>query len=420
MGLLSSIYNKILIKGIYAGAGVYGVLSYLFSPDGYRSSPTKRLKRLPLSAATANPQHQLQSRPICLFAAYASDVTLSAFYYLKFLSDLGFAIVYINNAVTSRESCRVLSDLVWMAFDRPNIGQDVGTYKDGIMWLEANGYFQGCPFLAIVNDSMQFIPGAYADNLATRVRTFLRSDSPALFSHISQQVLPHYQSFFQILKPEVFLSRPFLEFWKSYVPYSHRQHCINNGEIKVSQKVYSLLSGVTVLYTSEELHRQLLHNFDRDGGIVAEDLLYLMPSPYRTIIKKVTNPALSQLLNARGERQALLRSELMCVSDLIENSNPTHVAAFLYPVFLFCPLLKRDICFAGSFTIAQAVNLYREMLDNSLGEQVDLGEIRNQLHLEYQNYLYKKGVPLGYANRKVAALLKGLGGGFVYSGTYSG
>lgn len=422
MGLLSSIYNRLLTKWVHAGAGIHGVSSYLLSPDGFRSSPAKRLKLLTLSAESGGdpPRQQIQSRPICLFAAYSSDVTLSTLYYLRLLSALGFAIVYINNQVTSRESYRVLSDLVWLAFDRPNIGQDVGAYKDGILWLEANGHLHGCPCLAIVNDSMQFIPGAYASRLGEEVRAFLDSDSPALFTHVSQQVLPHYQSFFQILKPEVFLSRPFLSFWRKYTPYSHRQHCIYSGEIKISQKVYNLLSGVTVLYTSEGLHRQLLRKFDGDEGIIAEDLLYLMPSPYRTIIKSVTNPALSQLLTARGGRQALQRSELMCVSDLIENSNPTHVAAFLYPAFLHCPLLKRDICFAGSFTIAQAINLYREMLDNSMADQDESGEIRDKLQQEYQTYLYRKGVPLGYANRKVAALLKGLGGGFVYSGTYSG
>jgi len=422
MGLFSSIYNKIFEATVSSAAGVYEVCNYFFSPHGFRSSPSQRLRPLPLATLQDESSQQHHSSPqlICLFAAYSNDITLSARCYLRLLRELGFSIVYINNATTSRESCQLLSELAWKAFDRPNIGQDIGTYKDGILWLTANGHLESCSCLAIVNDSMQFIPGVNASHMADRVRVFLQSDSPALFSHVSQQVLPHYQSFFQLLKPEVFLSKPFLSFWQKYIPYSYRYHCIYKGEIEISQKVYNKLQGVTVLYTSEDLHRHLLHEFDENEGVVAEELIYLMPSPYRTIIKEISNPALSQLLAARENRRMLMRSELICVSDLIENSNPTHVAAFLYPSFLYCPLLKRDICFAGSFTIAQAINLYREILNRSVGSNQNSTDIIENLLLEFEEYLYKKGVPLGYANRKIEAMLKGLGSGFVYSGTYSG
>jgi hypothetical protein len=60
------------------------------------------------------------------------------------------------------------------------------------------------------------------------------------------------------------------------------------------------------------------------------------------------------------------------------------------------------------------------MLVNSLLRTEETSIIINKLVEEYEEYLYKKGVPLGYANRKITAIMKGLGGGFVYSGTYSG
>jgi hypothetical protein len=180
------------------------------------------------------------------------------------------------------------------------------------------------------------------------------------------------------------------------------------------------LSGAQTLYTSEALHHRFLEAYNNSEGVLAEDLIYLMPSPYRTLIKKIPNPALNQLLGARESRKSFMRSELTCISDLIENSNPTHVAAFLYPYYLFCPLLKRDLCFAGSFTIAQAINLYRDMLSISLAEGEGVDHIINNLVAEFEEYLYKKGVPLGYANRRALAITKGLGSGFVYSGTYSG
>jgi len=422
MGLISSFYSQILETAVLSVTSIKEVIVYLVSAEGLRSSPGKRLNRLQLKQARADfePQTQKSDSPICLFAAYADDLTASTFEYLALFNRLGFKIVYINNAPTSRKTLELLSPLVWMAFDRPNQGQDLGAYKDGILWLEENGFFNECSALAIVNDSMQFIPGKFAKNLTERISEFLCSGSPALFSHVSQQTLPHYQSFFQVLKPEVFLSKPFLSFWKQYIPYSHRFHCIYKGEIKISQKVYNKLSGAQTLYTSEALHHRLLEAYNNSEGVVAEDLIYLMPSPYRTLIKKIPNPALNQLLGARESRKSFMRSELTCISDLIENSNPTHVAAFLYPYYLFCPLLKRDLCFAGSFTIAQAINLYRDMLSISLAEGEGVDHLINNLVAEFEEYLYKKGVPLGYANRRALAITKGLGSGFVYSGTYSG
>lgn len=422
MGLFSSIYNLILEKAVLFFASCHGVAGYLLSPHGLRSSPSQRLIRLRLidTKLDRDPPSKEAVSPICLFVAYAHNLSRSSIAYLTFFKRLGFRILYINNASTSQQALAVLSHLVWNAFDRPNLGQDIGAYKDGVLWLKKNGYLNDCSALAIVNDSMQFIPGTYASSMAERITAFLASDSPALFSHLSQQVLPHYQSFFQVLKPKVFCSKPFLSFWEDYIPYSHRFHCIANGEIKLSQKVYNKLSGAQTLYTSEDLHHRLLQIYDESAGFAAEDLICLMPSPYRTIIKKVPNPALNQLLEARGDRRGLMRSELICVSDLIENSNPTHVAAFLYPYYLSCPLLKRDLCFAGSFTIAQAINLYREMLKISLSHAHESSTEINQLVEEYEEYLYRKGVPLGYANRKITAIMKGLGSGFVYSGTYSG
>lgn len=422
MGLISSVYNQILETAVLSVTSMQEVIAYLVSADGLRSSPSKRLSRLQLQEPSADfePQMRRSDNPICIFAAYASDLTVSAFEYLTIFKRLGFRVVYINNSPISRKSRELLSPLVWMAFDRPNQGQDFGVYKDGILWLEANGYLNECSALAIVNDSMQFIPGKFARHFTERIGGFLSSDSPALFSHVSQQSLPHYQSFFQVLKPEVFLSRPFLSFWKQYIPYSHRFHCIYKGEIKISQKVYNKLSGAQTLYSSEALHQRILEAHDNSEGIVADDLVYLMPSPYRTLIKKIPNPALNQLLGARESNKRLMRSELICVSDLIENSNPTHVAAFLYPFYLHCPLLKRDLCFAGSFTIAQAISLYQNMLRLSLSEYDGTNELADKLLAEFEEYLYKKGVPLGYANRRVMAIMKGLGSGFVYSGTYSG
>ena len=53
-------------------------------------------------------------------------------------------------------------------------------------------------------------------------------------------------------------------------------------------------------------------------------------------------------------------------ANYIENSNPSHVAAFLYPIFLNCPFLKKDLALSGTYSISKCSNLYRSLLKNSL------------------------------------------------------
>lgn len=418
--LLSGLCFKSYRSLILFADSIIAVTRYLASPYGLRSSPDERMIRIDLPDSTDSPcsNEADAEHPICLFAAHASEVSLSTIEYLRLFRNLGFRIVYINNKPSSYSSLCALSDLVWRAFDRPNMGQDIGAYKDGLLWLEAEGHLNRCTALAIVNDSMQFIPGAFAASMSRRIHQFLASDSPALFSHVSQQIIPHFQSFFQVLKPEVFLSRGFIGFWRDYIPYSHRFHCIYKGEIRISQLVYNKLKRVTTLYTSEALHERLLSSYQCNQGIEADDLIYLMPSPYRTIIEDVANPALDQLMNARDGRRKLVKSELTCITDLIEHNNPSHVAAFLYPMYLGCPLLKRDLCFAGSFTLGQAVNLYRDALRISLDNRIDQRETIDGLTREYAESLYSKGLPQGYARMRVKAIKKGLAKGFLYAPTF--
>lgn len=418
--LISSLIFSIFRASILFAISVIEVARYLISPYGFRSSSAQRLTRIELAGANRNTLiSEMGDRgPICLFAAHTNRISISSIEYIRMFKDLGFRVMHVNNRESSSQLIDALSPLVWRAFDRPNLGQDIGAYKDGILWLEAQGYLKNCTALAVVNDSMQFIPGKYAMNMSERIDLFLDSTSPALFSHVSQQVMPHYQSFFQILKPEVFLSREYISFWRHYIPYSHRSHCIYRGEIGISRLVYNGLARSTTLYTSEALSQHLLSSCRDKNGISADDLLYLMPAPYRTIIEEIENPALDQLMRARVSGRTLLKSELACISELIENSNPSHVAAFLFPVYLHCPLLKRDLCFAGSFTIGQAANIYRHALLASLGESSEPSVLMEGLIQEYVECLYAKGVPQGYSRMRVRAIRKGLAKGFLYSPTF--
>jgi hypothetical protein len=116
------------------------------------------------------------------------------------------------------------------------------------------------------------------------------------------------------------------------------------------------------------------------------------------------------------QHKTLTGAQLYSVADLIENGNPSHIAAFLYPIYLHCPFVKHDLCTAGSYTIAQAISLFREAARQSLG--VEDGTRIENLVDEFKDLMYIRGVPLSYDNRLREAAIKGITGTFVYPSTY--
>ncbi|MCP9810107.1 hypothetical protein KBY58_11760 [Cyanobium sp. HWJ4-Hawea] len=327
----------------------------------------------------------------------------------------GFSILYINNSLTDKHDHEEVLQLCWRAFDRKNIGRDFGAFKDAVLLLHSEGHLHQCELLCIANDSMQFIPGRYADDLIKRINTFSKSSSKGLFSHASHQIETHYQSYFQILKPAIFRSKLFIEFWQDYVPLSNRIHCIRKGEIALSSKVYRRFQPVEVLYRSDALVSILSELRKNDEGVSGEEILGMIPSPTRTLEKTPQAVyALEQIIGKSHRREMLSAQQFYNIADLIENSNPSHVAAFLYPFFLHCPFIKHDLCSAGSFTAAQAIYLYEEALKSSSG-QVLTQKLLESFVDEFKQLVDFKGTPLSYSNKLKEATTKGVANGFIYS-----
>jgi hypothetical protein len=405
------IYKRIKIKAFILVDYLTSLCEYWLGPNGSRSSPSRRLMPIGKSSIDGSTPSR-----IAVFVAYSKRLTLSNRAYLEALNKAGFAVLYINNETTEEGSLDAISQLSWRAFNRRNIGRDFGGFKDGILLLLEEGHLQRCHLLCVVNDSMQFIPGRNADALVRSVEAFASSDRKALFSHISHQIQTHYQSYFQVLKPEVFLAKPFIRFWKNYLPLSHRGHCIYKGEIELSQQVYRRFNPVETLYTSDKLLEAIEQSCPGKAGVPAGEVFRLMPSPARTSQMKKIGYSLNQLMAKSDKNEHLSRVELYSIPDLIENGNPSHIAAFLYPFYLHCPFVKHDLGTAGSYTMAQAISLFKEALVDSMGEERQQ-EIK-ALADEYRDLIYARGVPLSYNNRLREAALKGITGAFVYPSTY--
>jgi hypothetical protein len=404
--------RKFYAINIYLSA----VVEYWVSPKGWRGGLASRFQEWPTKVPQETPN---EPKKIALFVGFADHLTLSNRAYLQTLISAGYAVMYISNCPLPPSGREALAALVWRLFERHNLGRDVGAFRDGVLWLEEQGWLARIETLIIVNDSMQFLPGRYAQSLIDELHAFESSEDDGLFSHISQAHYTHYQSYFQVLKPAIFRSSLFLDFWHAYIPLSHRGHCIFNGEIALSVNVYQRFGNVRVLYTSEALLSALEKRLAEGRGMSGQTALRLLPSVARTVQRGCAGYSLNQILNQGGQEEALSVLLLYCLADVIENNNPSHVAAFLYPFYLGCPLVKQDLCVAGSFSLAQAISLYREaLLDSSAdGEQaIDVEAHAN----EYARVLYAKGTPMSFANKLRESALKGITGGFIYAATYDG
>jgi hypothetical protein len=410
--LIKKFKGKLFAFNIYLSA----VVEYWTSSKGWRGGLASRLQEWPTKVAL---EATHDPGKIALFVGFAEDLTLSNRAYLQTLIRAGYAVMYISNYPLRPSGREALAALVWRLFERHNLGRDVGAFRDGVLWLEEHGWLAKIETLIIANDSMQFLPGRYAKSLIDELRAFENSDDNGLFSHISHAHYTHYQSYFQALKPAIFRSSLFLQFWRDYIPLSHRGHCIFNGEIALSVNVYRRFKNVRVLYTSNGLLGVLEKLLAEGHGLSGPVALRLMPSVARTMQRGQASYSLHQILKRGDQEEPLPGWVLYCLVEIIENNNPSHVAAFLYPVYLHCPLVKQDLCVAGSFSLAQAISLYREaLLDSSANceETIEVDAYAN----EYARVLYAKGTPMSFVNKPRESAVKGITGGFVYGPVYDG
>jgi hypothetical protein len=401
--------KRIFNRAIISGDLLYANISHAWQVINRIETSQHRLGDPVWSRDSQDALGDVSLANICVFVVYAAEATLSTLSYIQALRDAGFAILVINNSVTSKEFLEALKPLCWRVYNRRNIGRDFGAFKDGVMYLFAQGILQQCRFLCLANDSMQFVPGINGADFTAQIKQFINTETGALFTHESHQIVKHYQSFFQLLDSTIVNSPGFHKFWNTYRPLSNREHCIHKGELALSQSVYNQIKNVRVLYSPDAL-LESLRSASVESAPKLVEILGLMPSQTRTKRSKQKNYALEQLNDAAFIQKSMdpLLEHYLC--ELIEQSNASHVAAFLYPLYLRCPLIKHDICFAGSFSIGKALLLYAEVLCKSGLEAAD-SKMRTQ---EFRRLIQAKGIPSDYRSKPLERALKGVTDGFQY------
>jgi hypothetical protein len=409
LGLKSKV-EQMTNRAIVSGALVQASLADSWHDLRGISTPEHRLGDPAWAKTTDDPSGRERIKNLCVFVIYSSEPSLSTLSYLQALNNAGLEILAINNKRTSEGFLAKLKPLCWRVYNRLNIGRDIGAYKDGIMCMYEEGYLQSCRFLCLANDSMQFVPGRNGEVFTSEIAQFMREGTGALFTHQSHQIDKHFQSFFQILDRNIVNSRQFHRFWRRYRPLSHREHCIHRGELRLSKNVYNNITNTKVLYTTDAL-LVAIRSIENGQSATVDQIMGIMPSIARTKQSNENFFALDQLTAAALERRPI---DTLCehyLSELIESSNPSHTAAFLYCKYLQCPLIKHDICLAGSFSIGKAVLLFNEALLQA-GIEPEEREARNQ---EFRTLLNLKGIPADYKSRPIQKALKGVTRGFTYN-----
>lgn len=355
-----------------------------------------------------SPRKDLKNyKKIFIFVSFSEKLSDSSKCLLKIIDESGYGIVHVNNRKTAKSDVQFLINLDCLVIDRINLGRDFGAYKDIFLYLNQNDILPNLEYLGFVNDSIQFIPGKNASSLKNKIIDFEQTDSLALFSHHSYQISSHYQSFFKILKKDIFNLKSYKNFWKKYKSLDFKQHLIENGEIALSTLFYNSIKNPTILYSTNKFAKSINENNINNFG--KEFKHTYIKSLFPSLESKILKGVIKKIPNAE-----FLKSEDILLKDIkaykefqfslfqiIENSNPSHVAAFLYPVFLDCPFIKKDLALSGTYSISTCSKLYRSCLKNSLNLSQEKGQnLFNSLATEYDLLLSQKGTPYSYKNKK--------------------
>lgn len=214
---------------------------------------------------------------------------------------------------------------------RKNFGRDFAPYRDTI--LQTN--LETLDKLIILNDSMFY----FKKNLSKVFEQLLDKnyDVISLTENIYDKKW-HLQSFLLSLDKKVLLNKNFIQFWKRYKCFNHRQHNINKGEILFSQKVLkSYYKNTKILYSLYDFIVSVEQKSEHDLGLFFK----LLPH--------------SQLKNKKNNNY-IYQNKKNILLDIVEKTNITHSGAFIMPLLYNNAIIKKDIVFKNTFILSEALN----------------------------------------------------------------
>ena len=144
----------------------------------------------------------------------------------------------------------------------------------------------------------------------------------------------HYQSYFLCFGQQVFRSKIFKNFWRNYLPLSHRYHSIKRGEKKLSEKVLCNFKSKVIL-NNHDLYPAIMKEFNQKDF---RELISFFPK--------------NQIFLEKCFLNTNFNVGLLKMLGVLESYNPSHIFALTNIYFMNSPFIKKDIV---RFTVTRRV-----------------------------------------------------------------
>jgi len=259
-------------------------------------------------------------------------------------------VVIVSNGALASADREWLSGQVATLIERENLGRDFGAYQAGTHHLEGAGKLATYRKLLLINDSVFY--AASVDRLIAEVVA-----NPAPFVGLFEIFEHHYHvsSFFLCLSQAVAGHPAFQRFWARYKPYSTRHHVIFAGEARLTALLMKLNFTPHIIYSSSAIQAALLATIDDGANRAPLHFTEHMPEPW--VVPLLNRyQGLAGEATAPGTRTLALHMTAAFIREA-ESMNQTHGLALCANRLLGAPVVKRDVCYRGFWSIAALLQL---------------------------------------------------------------
>ncbi|WP_289043987.1 rhamnan synthesis F family protein [uncultured Aliiroseovarius sp.] len=262
-----------------------------------------------------------------IFVYYEPGQTVSASVQriIRSLAKADVNIILMSNHALSDEQHAFFRDHCHTLIRRGNQGFDFGCYKDAIKFIGEKGLSP--ERLIILNDSVFYASPGLDDFVAA-----LDGEEDVIAAYENWGEDYHLQSFSISVSHDVLTSRPFQQFWKSYIPSNNRVLAIELGEKQLSYAILESAKTTKVIYSVDQLYRRLL-----DSGGVEESML-------RTTVAVSWRGAISP-------SPINIKHRVVEVCGLIARTSTIHSGAYFFPKYMASPIYKKDLVYRGRFRL---------------------------------------------------------------------
>ena len=339
-----------------------------YTPAGYLRHLRYHWSGGTLRHATVTQRAPFSSASIAIFACYPGHADPTMPWQLAELRRAGFEILLVANRRLDPALTALYAPYAQTIIERPNIGRDIGAYRDGYLHLQQLGLLEGLDELLLINDTLVF---PLFD--ATTFWRDLRALPYAVTGPYENFSLGRHLQSFMILMRQGVPSHPAVRaFWNGYRPVDTRLHAVRKGEVGFSRALRR--AGISfgplcdALYMIDALPAQT------EDARLLETLMQLKLDAPPDILGRP--PA---------EQRALLQRELGRRST---DSNVSHSAGLFLAARGVLPLLKKDLLSRGTanpadlwwlrgvaevdlLLVLQALKEKRLRVERSLFEQIE-------------------------------------------------